>query len=87
MCGAVSDFAFPVGRVLRLGRQIVAVLFEGCADVAFHGDAEGLVIIVKVKVDAGIIPAFPVGGDVVLFKDRAKVFGVVFLDILDAKII
>ena len=44
--------------------------------------------LVPLKFDAGVLPAFPVGGDdVVLFKEISKVFGLAFLDIIDAKII
>ena len=66
----------------------MAVIFDYCVYVAFHGEASVTVFIVPVKFNACVLPAFPVGGDgVVLFKDRAKVFGVVFLNILDAKVI
>ena len=62
--------------------------FEECVDAAFHGEVAGTVLIIPVKFNAGIIPTFQVGGyGVVIFKDRAKVSGVVFLDILNAKTI
>ena len=73
---------------MRFGGKSVAVLFEECADVAFRVEASGTVFIVPVKFDAGVLPNFPFGGDgVVIFKYIAKVFGVVFLNIIDAKIV
>ena len=85
MCGTVADFAVLMGRVFMFGGKRVAVIFEYCVDVAFHGEAVCTVFVIPVKVDAGIISDFLVGvGGVVILKDRAKMFGVAFLDILYA---
>ena len=66
----------------------MAVIFEYCADVDLHVVATGTVFIIPVKVGAGVLHSVPFSGDgVVLFKDKVKVFGVEFLNILDAKII
>ena len=66
----------------------MSIISGDCTDVAFHGEATGTVLIIPVKFYAKALPEFLVSGDgVVLFKDRSKVFGLEFLDIIDAKII
>ena len=56
------------------------LLLEDCLDVTFHGEEECALLIVPVKVDAGIFLSFPVSGDgVVLFQRGEEVFGVAFL--------
>ena len=63
---------------------MVVVLLEDCLDVTFHGDAAGTLVVVPLKVDAGVLLSLPVSGDsLVLFESGEEVFGVAFLHILN----
>ena len=56
-------------------------------DAPFHREATGALLVVPVKVDIGILLAFPVSGEnVVLLQSGDEVFGLLFLHILNAKI-
>ena len=84
MFGTVGDFTVPVGILLRFGGKRMVVLLEYCLGVPFHGEAAGLLLLVPVKVDTGVLLSFPISGDgVVLFRSREELCDVVFLQILN----
>ena len=57
-------------------------------DIMFYGQTTGAVGVVPGEVDAGELRAGPVLGEfIVLEEDVAKVFGVAFAKIFDAKVI
>ena len=73
---------------MKFGEQRVVVIIEDFLGVTFHGEAEGELLVVTVKVNTSLLISFPFSGyGEVLFQSREGVFGVVFLHILNAKII
>ena len=66
----------------------MVVLLENFSDVPFHGEAAGALLVVPMKFGIGVILAIPVSGDgVVILQSREDIFGVLFLYILNSKII
>ena len=87
-----------IGTIVDLGvakRSVLGFRWKGMApsegevlDVVLDGETEGAFGVIPVEVDAEKKGAGPVLGDIVVLKeDVAKVVGVAFADVFDAKVI
>ena len=86
--GAIGDGCVAKKSILGFGWDGVAPFKEEVFDIFFYGQATGAVCVVPSEFDAGKLRAGPVlGGFIVLEEDVAKVVGVAFSNIFDAKVI
>ena len=89
LLGEAGDFKVPVGIVFRFGGQrLVVLLLEDRLGVPFNREAAGVLLVVPVKVNTGVLLYCPVSGDsAVLFHSREEVFGVAFLHMINDEIV
>ena len=88
MIGAIADGCVAKRSVLGFGWNGVAPFKEEVFDIMFDGQTAGAVGVVPGEVDAGKSGARPVLGKFIVFEeDVAKVVGVAFAKIFDAKVI
>ena len=61
---------------------------ENILDVVLDGEAASALVVVPLKIDAGVTCFCPILGDFIVFdEDITKVVGVAFANVFDAKII
>ena len=88
LLGAIVDGCVAKRSVLGFGWNGVAPFKEEVFDIILDGQAAGAVCVVPGEVDVGKLGAGPVLGEfIVLEEDVAKVVGVAFANVFDAKVI
>ena len=88
MSGDVSDGVMKMGQGLWFPGDQVTPFEENILDVVLDGEATSLLVVVPLKIDAGVVRACPILVDFIAFdEDVTKVVGVAFADIFEAKII
>ena len=88
LLGAIVDGCVAKRSVLGFGWDGVAPFKEEVFDIIFDGQAKDAVCVIPGEFDAGELGAGPVLGEfIVLKEDVAKVVGVAFANIFDAKVI
>ena len=61
---------------------------ENILDVVLDGEVASSLVVVPLKIDAGIVRAFPILCDFIVFdEDVTKVVFAAFADVFDAKIV
>ena len=61
---------------------------ENILDVVLDGEAASALVVVPLKIDAGVVRSCPILCDLIVFdEDVTKVVGVAFADVFDAKVI
>ena len=86
--GAIDDGSVSVrGKLVFLGvRMIPFEAYRG--DIIIHGEAEGVLSVVPLEVDASIHIALPVFGDVIVFLEGIlKVLGMPLTNIFNTKVV
>ena len=88
LIGAIFDLGEAKRSVLGFGWKGMTPSEEEVLDVVLDGDTAGAFGVIPVEVDAGETVAGPVLGDIVVLKeDVAKMVGVAFADVFDAKVV
>ena len=88
LLGAIVDLGVAKGSVLGFLWKGMAPFEEEVLDVVLDENTAGVFGVVPVEVDAGKTGAGTVLGDIVVIKeDIAKVVGVAFANVLDAKVV
>ena len=61
---------------------------ENILDVVLDGEASSALVVVPLNIDAGVVRAFPILCDFIVFdEDFTKVVGVAFANVFDAEIV
>ena len=88
LLGDIVDGCVAKRSVLGFGWNGVAPFKEEVLNIMFDRKTEGAVGVFPGEVDAGELGAGPVLGEFIVFEeDAAKVVGVAFANIFDAKVI
>ena len=86
--GTIDDVGVAKRRVLWFRWDSIGLFKEEVFDIILDGQAKGAVCVVPGEVDAGESGAGPVLGEFIVFEeDVAKVVGVAFVNVFDAKVI
>jgi len=85
---AIDDLAMLVGRELAFGWHGVTILGEKLLYVVLHSEAARASVVVPFEIDACILCAVPIDGNVMVFaEDSGQVVSVVFSHVFDPKIV
>jgi hypothetical protein len=86
--GTVGGLIPFVGCIFTAGWRVVLELVKGCRNVVWHQNVDIFLGVVPFYGEATINFAFPVGGNgVKVLKGIDEVVGIVFANILDAKVV
>ena len=88
LLGVIVNLGVTKRSVLGFGWKGMAPYEEEVRDVVLDGETAGAFGVIPVEVDAGETEDGPVLGNVVVLKeDVAKVVGMAFADVFDAKVV